>query len=191
MPISVTGNSTSGTRTPPRRFAARGFTLLELLVVVTIIGIFVGVAVLSIDIAGDDRQSEQEVSRLKSLLDLVREEALLQSRDVGVLFTTSAYRFYYYDYTQLTWLPPADDRLLSEHELASPLELELTVEDRPVVLEDGSDPDLFEKPSPQVMILSTGEITPFQAAVFRDLNGGRITLTADIDGSMEIANSGF
>jgi len=158
-------------------------------VVVTIIGIFVGVAVLSVGVTGPDRQGEQEAFKLKSIIDLVREEALLQSRDFGILFDEHAYRFYFYDYGTLTWLLPADDRLLAEHRLPEPLEFTLTVEDRDVVLED-SDPDALEDPRPQVMVLSTGEVTPFTAGIFREFGGSRYELSAEFDGSMEITNSG-
>lgn len=190
MPISVTGISTDR-RLSRSRARNGGFSLLELLVVVVIIGIFVGVAVLSVDITGEDRQSEQEVFRLKTIIDLVREEALMQSRDFGLLFSEDAYRFYTYDYAQLEWLEPTDDRLLGAHQLADPLEFSLRVEDRDIVLATDLDPDRGETPQPQVMILSTGEVTPFTAEVYRDFNGGRFTLTTEFDGESEITSSGY
>lgn len=184
MPTSVTGTSTES----DPRCRSGGFSLLELLVVVTIIGIFVGVAVLSVGITGPDRQSEQEAFKLKSIIDLIREEALLQSRDFGILFGESSYRFYFYDYGTLAWLLPADDRLLAEHRLPEPLEFALSVEDREVVLDD-ADADMREDPRPQVMVLSTGEVTPFRAQIFREFGGTRYELSAEFDGSMEITHS--
>lgn len=159
--------------------------------VVAIIGVFIGVAVLSIGITGPDRRSEQEIFKLKSIIDLVREEALMQSRDIGIFFTEDSYRFYFYDYVRLEWLLPADDRLLSEHRLPDPLEFALTVEDREIVLEGLDDMDADETPRPQIMILSTGEVTPFTADVYRDSFGGRYSLVAEFDGKMEISSSGY
>ena len=83
------------------RIRAGGFSLIELLVVVFIIGLFAGAAVLSLNVVGDDRDLERETFRLRSLLDTLMDEAVLQTRDYGVLFTRSGYRF-------LLRLPDAD-----------------------------------------------------------------------------------
>jgi len=190
MPTLVTGISTE--RGPVlERFRSAGFSLLELLVVVAIIGIFVGVAVLSIGITGNDRESEHQISRLKTLLDLVREEALMQNRDFGVFFSGSAYRFYTYDYQLQSWLSPADDDLLSEHDLGAPLALDLVVEDREIVLDSEFNPKDDADPKPQVLILASGEMTPFEARISRSPTGGRYVLTAGVDGSMEVSSDGF
>lgn len=161
------------------------------MVVVAIIGIMVGAVVLSLAVVGNDRQVEQEAVRLKSMFDLLREEALMQSRDYGVLFTQTGYRFYIYDYQTLAWIEPTDDRLLKEHTLRTPLNLSLTLEDRNLVLEEDFGDMELEDVEPQVMILSSGELTPFQAAVYRNFADGRFTLTAALDGKLAIAEAGF
>lgn len=199
MPISGTGISTKRLSIRPsalrkKRVRSRGFSLLELLIVVTIIGIFAGVAVLSMGVVGSDREVEREAFRLQSLMNLLREEALMQSRDFGVEFAENGYRFYVYDYQQLRWILPLGDNLLAARELVEPVNVDLRVEDRDLVLEmaredDGMDDE--EDPEPQVMILSSGEMTPFEASFFRDLGGGRFTLTAEIDGTLEVTQDGY
>jgi general secretion pathway protein H len=156
------------------------------MVVVTIIGIFVGVAVLSVGLAGNDRASEQEIHRLESLLALVREEAVMQSRDYGLLVNNRDYRFFYYDYAQQAWLIPAGDRMLGARTLDEPLEFALSVEDREVLLESEYDPEAMEGPEPQIMLLSSGEVTPFTLAVSRGFDSQSYLLTAQFDGTTEV-----
>jgi len=168
------------------RAREKGFSLLELLVVVAIIGIFVGITVLSVDIAGNDRESEQEAFRLKSLIDLLREDALLQGLDYGIHFNRGGYQFYFYDYERRSWLLPADDRLLVPREIPETIELAVVVDDREVKLERAPDLENGETGQPQIMILSSGEMTPFTVELYRDFDGPGFMLTAQFDGDMEI-----
>jgi general secretion pathway protein H len=177
---------------PSRRASERGFSLLELLVVIAVIAIFVGAAVLSLGIATrTDRETEREITRLKGILDLAREDALLQSRDFGVFFSRSAYRFYIYDHGLQAWIAPLDDRLLTEHAIDERLGLALVVEDREVVLPETLAAEDDEEPDPQVLILSSGEVTPFEARIFRDPAVGEHVLTAELTGAIEISKRGY
>lgn len=187
MPTSATGISTERP-TPAAAPRTAGFTLLELLVVVTIVGVFVGAAVLSTGISGDDRDIEREAFRLTSLLDLVREEALMQNRDYGLLFAESGYGFYLYDSLQLAWREPGADELLSTHDLDDELGLALRIEDRDVNIARNIDTEETDAPQPQVMILSTGEMTPFEATLYRDFDGLSRIVRAQFDGSLEIVD---
>ena len=152
MPTSVTGISTSSL---VPRFAQRGFSLLELLVVVAIIGILVGAVVLSVSVVGADREAEEETRRLQGLIDLLHEDSLMQSRDYGLMLTTGGYRFYAYDYKQLKWLEVAGDKLLTEHALRDQLVLALALDGKDVKLEKKFETiDREKDPQPQIMILA-------------------------------------
>ena len=189
MPISVTGISTSSRRPLPRQ---RGFSLLELLVVIAIIGILVGAVVISINAAGSDREAEQEIRRLQGLVDLLHEDSLMQSRDYGLMLTTGGYRFYVYDYKQLKWLEVAGDKLLAQHEIRNQLVLALALDGKDVKLEKKFETiDREKDPQPQVMILSSGEITPFVLDVSRDGARGHFSLTGDLDGKLAVAEEGY
>ena len=173
------------------RRANAGFTLLELLVVVAIIGMLVGAVTLSMGALGNDRGLRDETNRLRSVLDLLHEESVMQSRDYGVMFTETGYRFYVYDYREQIWVVPPTDRLLEEHALEAQLMLSLVLDGRNVPLTRDFDSQEVENPEPQIMLLSSGEVTPFTVGVERDGIDGRFELTAALDGELTLVEKGF
>jgi general secretion pathway protein H len=166
--------------------------LLELLVVVAIVGIMVGVVVIQGGrFIRNDREIDQEVQRLRSLVDLLHEEALMQSHDFGLRFTETGYRFYVYDYKDLKWVPRTDDRLLVDHELARQLNLVLALDGREVQLDRDFDTKETKNPEPQVFILSSGELTPFALSIYRDRDERYVSLSGEQDGTLTVAEHGF
>jgi hypothetical protein len=115
----------------------------------------------------------------------------MQSRDYALLFTTTGYRFYIYDYTKLAWVEPVDDKLLGAYDLHSQLTMALLLDGREVELKrDFKNVDI-EKPQPQVMLLSSGEVTPFKLEVSREGRPGRFELTGELDGTLKVSEEGF
>jgi general secretion pathway protein H len=187
MPTSVTGTPDHAIA----RKAQRGFTLLELLVVVAIIGLLVGAATLSLGALGNDREMEQETQRLGSMMALLNEEALMQTRDYGIRFTETGYGFLVFDYTQAKWVEPLTDELLERHPLRPRLGLRLFLDGREVRLERNFESLEVDEPQPQIMVLSSGEVTPFTIELTREGNEGRFELTAALDGTVTITEENF
>jgi general secretion pathway protein H len=173
------------------RSAHAGFSLLELLIVVAIIGLLVQAVTLSMGVLGNDRQIEQETGRLRGLLDLLHEEALMQSRDYGVMFTETGYRIYVFDYTQLEWVVPPADRLLEPHSLRPMLAMTLELDGRNVPLVPDFESQDVENAEPQIMLLSSGEVTPFTIEMEREGIPGHFQLTAQLDGEFSVSQEGF
>lgn len=67
----------------PHQKYVRGFTLLELLIVITIISIVIGLATLSTGLIGNV-PLEREAKRLHALIDQVSKEAIIQSKVIGI-----------------------------------------------------------------------------------------------------------
>jgi general secretion pathway protein H len=187
MPTSATGIS----RSPATPAPEAGFSLLELLVVVAIIGLLVRAVTLSWDVLGNDRAIEQEAGRLRSVIDLLHEEALMQSRDYGLMFTQTGYRFYVFDYQQLEWVEPQADELLEPYALGPQLSMALVLDGRDVPLVPDFESQDVENPEPQVMLLSSGEVTPFTIEMTREGIEGRFELTAQLDGEVDVVQEGF
>ena len=94
---------------PARR--AAGFTLVEILVVMVIIGITLGLASLRA-IPSPRQDLEDEAKRLTLLLQLARDEAIVRNRPVAFEATPERYRFLVR--TDEGWVAVTQDDLLRE-----------------------------------------------------------------------------
>lgn len=159
-----------------------GFTLLELMVVLVIVGVVLTFVTLSV--GGDTRaeQLEREARRLAALLELASEEAVLRSEQLALRFGESDYEFLVLDGGR--WLPLADDPQFRQRQLPSGLRLSLELTDSPPpTLQTASDE---EEAPPQVFLLSSGEMTPFRVTLSADETPRRIELRADLLGRLAI-----
>lgn len=143
----------------------RGFTLIEVLVVVFIIGIILTFASLSVN-TNENRQIETEVERLAALMDLATQEAVLQSQELALALTTKGYEFQVLNGDKWQTL---QDEVLRPHQFALPFIIEAEVEGEDVAVpesvEEGEDKD---KQPVKVFLLSSGEVTPFNLTFKRE-----------------------
>ncbi len=168
---------------------AAGFTLLELMVVLVIVGIVLTFVTLSV---GGDRRGEQldrEARRLAALLELASEEAVLKSRQLAVRFERDGYLFLRLQGGQ--WLALAEDPQLRERRLPDGVRLELELDDSPLPDMAGQQEDAAADATdsaglPQVFLLSSGEMTPFRVVLSADETDLRPVVRADLLGRLEV-----
>lgn len=163
---------------------------MEILVVLVVIGVIVSAATLSIGVLGRDSEAEDQTRRLWAVLQQAREETELQGLDIGMFVSAEGYEFLRYDGRNLTWVPIEDDKLFATRALPKGLRFRMWLESREVVLKpdavDRADKDSQKKWPPQILVLSSGEVMPFELRVERDQAEALWRVTALPDNDLRI-----
>ena len=165
----------------------RGFTLLEIILVIAVIGLIV--STVSYNVIGKDPadEVEQEARKLQVLVEMASDFAVLNQRQLGLRIDDKdmSYEFVALDEEQ-KWRPLASQQgshdIFALREMPEYLSLELILDNLPWQSEDslfdsgvfdetlsvsdesveiGNEEDI-EPPPPQILLLSSGEITPFE-----------------------------
>lgn len=175
-----------------------GFTLVEILVVIVIVGTVLSITMLSFGILGNDRELQTEAKRFVALTEVVQDEAAMQGREFGIELMTAGYRFVEYDALAARWDDVPGDDLLRLRALPEDVEFELFLEDKQILLED--DPAEFNDPdedrarsasdvyTPHLLVFSSGDATPFELHIWRRFDDLRVVLRGDALGAVEIVN---
>ncbi|GMU70070.1 MAG: hypothetical protein AMXMBFR37_24020 [Steroidobacteraceae bacterium] len=161
----------------------RGFTLVEILVVVVIIGLLAVGMVLSLGTAKRDDALETEARRLDTLIGYTREHAELATREYGLRIEADRYAFLAFDPRRGIWHVLDDDDVLRERTLPPGLRIRLRIEGREVMLRP---PKTGEPLQPQLMLFSNGDVTPFELTLERagSTPVAVATLASDDDGAV-------
>ncbi|HEY4542896.1 MAG TPA: GspH/FimT family pseudopilin [Noviherbaspirillum sp.] len=118
-----------------RRVRARGFTLLEILVVLVIAGLLLGVVAFNA-MPGPRQALQTEAQRIALLLQLARDEAIVRNRAIAFEAGSDSYRFLERDGS--SWIPVPQDDLLRERSFShTPISVSMT----PAILNAASNGD--------------------------------------------------
>ena len=168
--------------------AAGGFTLIEILVVLALIGVLTGMAVLSAGVTGSS--AEREARRLSATLRLAADESRMQGRVLGLKFDSGGYSYYELLPGQredgagpvLIWNPLSEGKTLAPRSWPARMRFELKINDQ-YAGESVRDPS----GSPQILLLPEGEFTPFTLKLADESAQAATLLAFDASGLMELS----
>ena len=156
---------------------ARGFSLVEMLVVLFVVVLLTGVVSLSVDSGARDRIVRERVEALAAVATYALDEAQFVGSDFGVLFTRGL-NDAGEDVTRAHWrqrlpegwrAPPAPGELFAPIEFPGDVELELVLDGAPVALDEARAADAGR--APQWLLLSSGETQAGELSVRERLAG--------------------
>ncbi len=168
------------------RSPSRGFTLIEILVVMVIMAIVISMAVLSIRIAGHDSQLDDETRRIAGLVSLLHDRAVLEGRDFGMRIEPAAYEFVVYDPAKDLWTTLDREGEFRHRDLPKGLSFELQLDSQTVVLKpiERNLPAGQAPPRPQLAIAASGDGTPFRLIVIRSATQAQASVDGDALGKI-------
>lgn len=141
--------------------SGRGFSLLELVVVIAMMAVLTAMIVPRLNIGGEKDQIKTESLRLAELMRRASEESIFKTRELGIRFTDGDYQFLKLeaDGRKGKWVA-YEDKIFRKREWPESFEIEIEIAGVAMELEDAEQFKIDDKTSPHVMFLSNGEVMP-------------------------------
>lgn len=154
----------------------RGFTLIEVMVVIVLIGIMATMVQFSFGGKRPEDVLKQESARFSAIFEVAAEYGMLNNIELGLIVKKDSYQFLGYDGTQ--WAEIPEQNWKSTVDMPEQVKLSIELDDLPIEEPMLFDADTFKEKDeedftllskeeqekkiiPQVYILSGGDISPF------------------------------
>lgn len=137
------------------RVKSHGFTLLEIMVVIFIIGLVVGLTLPTLSLGGTEKLAKDEAVKFGRLLSLARDESILTRQNLLLRFNANGYGFYRLDGKKVIEIE--DDSLLKPRTYPEHVMVEINIINRGRK-SGANQSELFT----QIYILSSGEMSPIE-----------------------------
>lgn len=111
-----------------------GFTLVELMMVVFVVGVMAGLVVMTIG-SGDQRTLKKEANRIQQLMVIAQDEATLSGQEIGFYIDDrqKAYGFVVFDDQKMVW-QPMEKEVFAQRTVPEEYQWTLSVQGDPVDL---------------------------------------------------------
>lgn len=168
----------------------RGFTLIEILVTLVIVGILSGMVVLSFS-QSPVQTLRHEANRLIRLIEAAGEEAVVQGQELALSFDSDRYLLLKFDVEEKAW-QPFKDKTYGEYQLPENIELHYQQEGGSLAQVKEDRIEQFRRQTqtndyvPMLLLLSSGESSSFNITFLHHNSNQTISLQGDGLGTLEL-----
>lgn len=174
-----------------------GFTLVELIVVIVIIGVMVGMSTLALTGRDQTDGIRRDADRLRAVVSLLQDEAIIQSREYGLQTFDKGYRFFIMDDEQ-RWIPLTEDKTFRPFTFSLGVSATLVVDGviTPIsrldergfpevkIPAEGETADANSAPS--IYVLSSGEMSQFEIQLVSEYSNINYKLAGNLLGQLTL-----
>jgi len=182
----------------------RGFTLIEMMVVLVIMGVIVSMMVISINSNEIKEKMEVEMTRLHVLIILAQEEAILQGQVMSLAISENTYRFDVLNVEDESWQALVDEKIFRERAVVAGTSFSLVIDEiekdarnkdfkRELTLAElkekekkQSEQDEDEDKYQRIYIEPSGEMFPFELILRNENETVEVKLILDDDGEIKV-----
>lgn len=175
----------------------RGFTLVELIVVIVIFGVMVAMSSLALSDRDQEDAIQRDADRLRAVISLLQDEAIIQSREYGVQAFDRGYRFFVMDDEQ-RWIPISEDKTFRPYTFSDGVTATLSIDgvvsplsrldERgfPQVKIPAAGEVADANSAPSIYVLSSGEMSQFEIQLVSKFSKTQYTLIGNLLGQLTL-----
>lgn len=152
----------------------RGFTLIEILIVIVIIGITVGFALIAFGDFGASKRIMFSAEQLVNTLRLAQQQSILETSTLGLHIDTNSYQVLRFDESS-HWQPISNKGIFKVNYFPQNTLITLVTNSKPL------------RGAPEIIINSSGDMTPFTLSFGTNKETVITVLTGTHDGSLNFS----
>ncbi|MFL1484963.1 type II secretion system minor pseudopilin GspH [Marinobacter sp. LN3S78] len=162
-----------------------GFTMIEILVVLVLVGLLASLAIVNLGGGREQREMTSKIRELYVLMQTASEQAILNSEELGLVIDEEGYRFVVFDELEREWASESA-RLFQGRGFPEWMSVTLfTNGDIPRLAKGEDDEDEENRLRPDIVFYSSGETTPFELEFLATMSPDQI-YRLESDGLNEI-----